>query len=408
MTHTRLAAGSSFKNSPSAISSTLRPRRGRFICLSFSLGLLLGTASAFPSLDPTFGDYTYQVVGDSITIKSIAFSATGVADIPDTIEDKPVTAIGPSAFASRAGVTEVLMPSTVTSIGSYAFSGCTGLTGVSIPAATTTVANTAFYNCRNLIAINVDAANPSFESVDGVLFNETQTTLWIFPAGIKGGYAVPDGVLSIAQDAFNGSVNITGVTMPSSITSIGAGCFYQCYNLSTLSFLGDRPTVGSSALAFAGTQNGGLTIYYASAATGHTAENWGSYPLVPIPFPTTTSEDWLLSIGMPFNLDMEVDQNGDGVSLLMAYALNLDPALNLSTSMPQPVFEAGQMSLQFYAGRSDITYEVQGCPDLSNWTTIDSVSPLDENQNQTVSIPMSGGSMFMRLKVTPFSGPLPE
>ena len=34
---------------------------------------------------------------------------------------------------------------------------------------------------------------------------------------------------------------------------------------------------------------------------------------------------WLVSHGLPYDTDLNQDLNGDGVTLLMAYALGLDP-----------------------------------------------------------------------------------
>ena len=40
---------------------------------------------------------------------------------------------------------------------------------------------------------------------------------------------------------------------------------------------------------------------------------------------------WLLKINLPYDTSLQQDLDGDGVSLLLAYALNLDPRLNLSS-----------------------------------------------------------------------------
>jgi hypothetical protein len=95
--------------------------------------------------------------------------------IPRTINGLPVTSIGGNAFSSCTSLTSVTIPNSVTSIGSGAFSGCTSLS-----------------------AITVEALNSFYSSVDGVLFNKSQTTLIQYPGGKAGSYTIPNSVTSIA------------------------------------------------------------------------------------------------------------------------------------------------------------------------------------------------------------------
>ena len=54
--------------------------------------------------------------------------------------------------------------------------------------------------CTSLTAITVDAANPAYSSVDGVLFDKSQTTLLQYPDGKAGAYTIPDSVTSIGDE----------------------------------------------------------------------------------------------------------------------------------------------------------------------------------------------------------------
>jgi hypothetical protein len=110
--------------------------------------------------------------------------------------------------------------------------------------------------------------------------------------------------------------------------------------------------------------------------------------------------NWLLANDFPSNSDLQADPNGDGVNLLMAYALNLDPNQNLKGSMPRPVLAANHMSLTFYAGSEGVTYMVESSADLKVWNTEGvSISAPDANHCATATIPMSGPKCFMRLVV---------
>jgi hypothetical protein len=100
------------------------------------------------------------------------------------------------------------------------------------------IGNEAFSDCERLKTITVDALNPSYRSLDGVLFSKDLSRLIQFPGGNSGGYRIPDGVASIADGAFYHCVGLTGVTIPSTLTNFGDYrgnyTFSGCTNLSTI------------------------------------------------------------------------------------------------------------------------------------------------------------------------------
>ena len=64
---------------------------------------------------------------------------------------------------------------------------------------------------------------------------------------------------------------------------------------------------------------------------------------------TYPAASWLLAHGLWYDTDLHQDPDGDGVSLLMAYALDLDPRLNLQGSLPVSVRNGNTLSLSFHA-----------------------------------------------------------
>jgi hypothetical protein len=104
-----------------------------------------------------------------------AFS--GCSGLANVIIPDSVTNIGENAFGGCTSLTSVTIPNRVTSIGIYAFDGCSSLTNVMIPASVTSIGTDAFLRCPRLVAITVDALNLVYSSLDGVLFNKSQTTL---------------------------------------------------------------------------------------------------------------------------------------------------------------------------------------------------------------------------------------
>jgi autotransporter-associated beta strand protein len=154
--------------------------------------------------------FNFVAANGAVTITGYTGADTAPV-IPATINGLPVTAIGASAFANKSTLTRVTIPDSVTSIGDQAFAYCSGL-----------------------LEILVDPANPNFSSLDGVLFNQDQTTLIQWPGGRTGDYTVPASVTQIGSYAFAGCAGLTGVVIPASVTSMGDYAFLECTGLVNL------------------------------------------------------------------------------------------------------------------------------------------------------------------------------
>ena len=160
------------------------------------------------------------------------FDTTGEHIVKYTLSDP--TSIGDSAFYGCSGMTSVIIPNSVTSIGYGAFEECAGLTSIDIPNSVTSIRSFVFNNCSGLTAINVDENNTAYSSIDGVLFNKSQTELVLYPTGKQGAYTIPNSVTSIGDSAFYVCTGLTSVNIPDSVTSIGIGAFYDCTGLTSV------------------------------------------------------------------------------------------------------------------------------------------------------------------------------
>jgi hypothetical protein len=130
---------------------------------------------------------------------------------------------------------DIVIPEGVTSIDVNAFGNSDEdmqfIKSITIPSSLTTLDNgfgfAYCYNalwCPNLQNIYVNANNPSFSSVDGILYDKNQTTLIRYPRGRNKMASIPDTVKSIYKGAFS-MCYIKDFKFPSSINQIGTGGF---------------------------------------------------------------------------------------------------------------------------------------------------------------------------------------
>ena len=157
--------------------------------------------------------------------------------------------IGTYAFGFCSNLASITLPSRLRLIGFCAFDGCERLNEITIPAATTRIAPSAFDRCRSLRTFIVDKDNPSYCSIDGVLYDKTGTTLEIYPAGRKGAFFILPGVINIGHSAFFGRDYLTGVIIPDTVVSIGRSALSECSELSSVSFSNGLRAIGYSAFA---------------------------------------------------------------------------------------------------------------------------------------------------------------
>ena len=209
----------------------------RMISIISAMAMMISMFTALPiqAGAETYGDLTYTVTDNKVTITDCQFNATTV-DIPAQIDGMVVTAIGDGAFAVCSSLTNVTIPASVTSIGDYAFRGCSSLTSIVIPDNTTYIGKYAFSGCRSLTSISIPYSvtfigqyaflgcdslmnitvspnNNCYMSVDNVLFDKSMTTLIYCLSTKEGIYNIPDSVTYIENSAFRGCNNLINITI---------------------------------------------------------------------------------------------------------------------------------------------------------------------------------------------------
>ncbi len=241
------------------------------------------------SSDLIYGDFTYTVSGDSVTITGYTGNDGSVV-VPEEIDGKTVTAIGKYAFSGCSALETINFNNGLQSIGSEAFSGCNNLRNINLPESLTTIGCGVFtspYITSITIPKNVVSMGQGYtvgystfsgcKNLETVIFEEGITKIpdvalyycesvknIVIPDGVKiignralrktaieilklpetleviGDSAVwecdaltkviiPNNVRSIGNDAFAGCNNLRNINLPESLTTIGCGVFTSPY-----------------------------------------------------------------------------------------------------------------------------------------------------------------------------------
>ncbi len=165
--------------------------------------------------------------------------------------------IGDYAFSDCSSLTSINLPDSVTSIGERAFSDCSSLTSINLPDGVTSIGNAAFWCCSRLK--NIDLSDGLKEIGDYAFYNCNNLT----------NISLPDSVMSIGREALvrtpwlnalfeqneglaivnhvviDAIADLSGnITISAGVTRIGDEAFYECYNLTSISLPDSVTSIG--------------------------------------------------------------------------------------------------------------------------------------------------------------------
>ena len=192
-----------------------------------------------PYLTPiTSGDFAYIVLPDGTAEITDYKGLNDVVTVPEFIDGYMVTSIGEEAFGYNlypeplatdiaqtgesyyVNISEVIIPYTVTRIGDGAFYYCKNLTKVTVPFTVTYIGADAFYKTPWL-----ENQNDGLVYINDVLYCYKGD----MPENTK--INVKYGTTQICAYAFRYYNNLTDISIPDTVKSIGKFAFYKCTGL---------------------------------------------------------------------------------------------------------------------------------------------------------------------------------
>ena len=222
-------------------------------------------------------DFCKSRIGYSLPSYHICRVVIAEKEMTDLIIPNSIDSIHDYAFYSMP-FTSVTIPENITSIGHAAFRGCRFLTSVNIPNSLKTIENSAFYDCVSLDTVvipksvttiedyafqgctlarenfinnsSLDAGANSYwgaeivdMEIDGLLIRNN-TVIGCRPNITS--VTIPKIITSIGNEAFAGCTNLVSITIPNSITSIGHSAFSGCSSLKSISIPNSVVSMGGA------------------------------------------------------------------------------------------------------------------------------------------------------------------
>ncbi|WP_251613994.1 leucine-rich repeat protein [Pumilibacter muris] len=149
-------------------------------------------------------------------------------------ENSELKTISSECFSGCESLENVTLPNSLMNIQSMAFYGCNSLTSITLPKNVFNCASNAFAECSSLQSVSVQSGNRTYTSLNGVLFENDEKLLVLYPFGkTDTAYVVPDSVLEVQAYAFMGNKHLRSVDL-NNASYVRQFAFFDCENLNEI------------------------------------------------------------------------------------------------------------------------------------------------------------------------------
>ncbi len=182
-------------------------------------------------------DFLYSIINGKATITGFTGEPVFL-DIPETVEDVPVTELRDNAFFNCTSLKHISLPSSVKKIGNHTFFDCSSLESISLPDGLEEIGMGAFSGCTNLSSIDIP---DSLASLPESCFRYCSSLSEVI---------IPEGISEIGSFCFNGCGSLSYVSIIGELSRIDVGAFYGCTALREMYIPPSVSEIGYEAIGY--------------------------------------------------------------------------------------------------------------------------------------------------------------
>ena len=204
-----------------------------------------GSSSYEDETDKPFTVFEYEVnESDEATITKYYGNVSALM-IPETLDGHTVTEIAAGAFSGDNRLCSVVFPDTIKRLEGLAFSYCGSLSDVTLSKSLEYMGGYAFGECTSLASIEIP------KSLTSSSYEFAGANMMYGPFAKSGLSSVTfePGTTCVAPYLFYDCTHLMAITLPNTISEIGARAFYRCTSLTNLMLPTSVAKLGASAFS---------------------------------------------------------------------------------------------------------------------------------------------------------------